>query len=149
MMIQGPLALRWDARQYGLIPRVDSGTLDAGRHNRPTLGRFRRWAQVGVCVADCPRWVFVKVHSHGAKEASADVLLGDEMHRFHEEVQRAFNDGTRYRLHYVTARELYNIAKAAEQGASGNPGLYRDYSIHTVRRGARRSEIRLEQAVSA
>ena len=32
-------------------------------------------------------------------------------------------------LHYVTTREAYNIAKAAEAGKSGNPNDYRDYII--------------------
>ena len=32
-----------------------------------------------------------------------------------------------YRLHYVTAREAFNIAKAAEAGHSGNPDDYRDF----------------------
>src|SRR5262249_32297077 len=32
-------------------------------------------------------------------------------------------------LHFVTAREAYNIVKAAEAGHSGNPNDYRDYLI--------------------
>ena len=34
-----------------------------------------------------------------------------------------------YVLHYVTAREMYNIIKAAEAGKKGNPATYRDYLI--------------------
>ena len=37
-----------------------------------------------------------------------------------------FNDGTNWALHYVTAREMYNIAIAAMRGKSGNPAAYRD-----------------------
>ena len=40
-----------------------------------------------------------------------------------------YNDGTAWKLHYVSAREMYNIAKAAEAGETGEPGLYRDYVI--------------------
>ena len=32
-----------------------------------------------------------------------------------------YNDGTNYVLHYVSAREVYNIVKAAEAGKSGDP----------------------------
>jgi len=46
-----------------------------------------------------------------------------------EYLQTAYNDGTRYRLHYVTAREMYNIAKAAEAGERGEPGDFRDFRI--------------------
>jgi len=34
-----------------------------------------------------------------------------------------------YVLHYVTAREMYNIAKAAEAGLAGDPGRYRDFEL--------------------
>ena len=44
-------------------------------------------------------------------------------------LEKAYNDGTRYILHYVTTRELYNIVKAAEAGESGNPDQYRDYIL--------------------
>jgi hypothetical protein len=32
-------------------------------------------------------------------------------------------------LHYVTAREAYNLVKAAEAGCTGDPEQYRDYLI--------------------
>jgi hypothetical protein len=56
-------------------------------------------------------------------------MLGAPMKAFHRDVLAEFNDGRRYRLHYVTAREMYNIAKAAESGKSGNAGGYRDFSV--------------------
>jgi hypothetical protein len=33
------------------------------------------------------------------------------------------------RLHYVTAREAYNIIKAAEAGHDGNPTEFRDFDV--------------------
>ncbi len=36
-------------------------------------------------------------------------------------------------LHFVTAREMVNIALAACDGKSGNPGDYRDYRLKRVR----------------
>ena len=38
-----------------------------------------------------------------------------------------YNDGRHWVLHYVTAREMYNIAMAAIDGKTGNPNEYRDY----------------------
>jgi hypothetical protein len=32
-------------------------------------------------------------------------------------------------LHYVTAREVYNIIKAAEAGKGGDPNAWRDYIL--------------------
>jgi hypothetical protein len=48
------------------------------------------------------------------------------MHRY---LESRYNDGKRYVLHYVTAREAYNIVKAAEAGEQGDPGRYRDYLL--------------------
>jgi hypothetical protein len=52
-------------------------------------------------------------------------------------MQRRYNDGRDWKLHYVSAREMYNIAKAAEAGLQGDPGQYRD---HVVPRPAYRSK---------
>ena len=47
----------------------------------------------------------------------------------HSYLECAYNDGKRHVLHYVTAREMYNIAKAAEAGMTGDPGAYRDFEL--------------------
>jgi hypothetical protein len=71
----------------------------------------------------------VKLHTHGAPERNARTLLGEEMVAFHDAIGRTFNDGRRYRLHYVTARELANIISAAEAGERGDAGRFRDYLL--------------------
>jgi hypothetical protein len=76
--------------------------------------------------------VFVKVHTHGAPEPNAGVLLGDQMRAFHRAIGETFNDGRRYLLHYVAAREMYNIVKAAEAGKTGDPSDYRDFAIRRI-----------------
>ncbi len=55
-------------------------------------------------------------------------LLGDGGRVLHESLQR-YNDGRNYRLHYVTAREMFNIARAAMDGKSGDPSAYYDYLV--------------------
>jgi hypothetical protein len=44
-------------------------------------------------------------------------------------LEQKYNDGKHYLLHYVTAREAYNIVRAAEDGHSGDPNQYRDYLV--------------------
>ncbi len=52
------------------------------------------------------------------------------MERIFDYPETAYNDGDNYILHYVTARELYNVIKAIEAGEDGsNPEDYRDYLI--------------------
>lgn len=67
-----------------------------------------------------------------------DTLLGDPVDDMHTYLESRYNDGQRYVLHYVTAREMYNIAKAAEAGHIGNPSLFRDF--HLAPPGARSTE---------
>ncbi len=87
------------------------------------------WVDAAIAVRGQPNWLFVKVHTHGAPERNAATLLGAEMRAFHQAIGQSYNDGERFRLHYVTARELANIIKAAESGARGNPRDFRDYAI--------------------
>lgn len=58
-----------------------------------------------------------------------DTLLGAPVDAMHDYLERTYNDGKRHVLHYVTARECYNIIKAAEAGEQGDPGQYRDYLL--------------------
>jgi hypothetical protein len=47
----------------------------------------------------------------------------------HETLNELCNDGTRYKLHYVTARQAYNLAKAAERGLGGDPRQWMDLVV--------------------
>ena len=87
------------------------------------------WIRQWICVQGREDWVFVKVHTHGTQESSMPMLLGEPMDRTFSYLERAYNDGSRYALHYVTAREMFNIIKAAEEGKSGDPNAYRDYRL--------------------
>lgn len=58
-----------------------------------------------------------------------ETLLGAPADAMFSHLERHYNDGQRYVLHYVNARELYNIVKAAEHGRTGNPADYRDYLL--------------------
>jgi hypothetical protein len=124
LIIQGPLTFDWTRRIAGVLPGLENSTIDSSLPHHPTIERFKSWLDVGVSVQGRPEWVFIKVHTHGAKEDNAEVLLGDVAARFHTDINRAFNDGQRYRLHYVTAFEMATLVKAAEQGVTGNPGEY-------------------------
>jgi hypothetical protein len=129
LLVQGPIALDWERRLYGVVPGLDVAAIDGSPGYAPALRRFRAWVDAGIGVRGRPEWVFVKVHTHGAPERNAATLLGPPMEAFHDAITREFNDGLRYRLHYVTAREMVNLVRAAEAGKHGNPGEYRDYVL--------------------
>jgi len=95
-----------------------------------TAQRVDMWVDAGIHVAQRPDWIFVKMWAHGA-ESEADIAgnigVGMDAAMFYMEAK--YNDGTNYILHYVTAREAYNIARAAAAGKTGDPVQYYDYEI--------------------
>lgn len=123
LAIQGPLALNTGRRKWGLIPRVENGDLTGA--NPATLQRLGVAIAEAIHVEGQPEWVFVKYHTHGGIESNFHMLLGDAMRRFHRDL--ASLDAIGCRLHYVSAREMANLVHAAEDGATGDPGAYRDH----------------------
>lgn len=123
LLVQGPLGL---ARR-GLGVRIEYSALTA--HDPATAARAKSWVAPGIHVEGRPEWVFVKLHTHGAPDKQGASLLGDGGRVLHEILGSQYNDGKKWILHYVTAREMFNIAIAAMEGKSGNPNAFRDYVI--------------------
>jgi len=127
MMIQGPLCLNWKRRKFP--PKIENGSISAD--NPPTADRVALWVRQHIHVRGRPDWVFIKVYTHGAQDKNCKAFFGrggllDELYSL---LEKTYNDGVRYRLHYVTAREMYNIIKAAEAGEEDNPDNYRNYVV--------------------
>jgi len=127
VMIQGPLALNWKNRKFGVLPRIENADIRAS--SPPTTDRIDLWVKTAIHVKNRPEWRFIKVHTHGTQEGDIDTLLGEPVDSMFQYLESRYNDGKNFILHYVSAREMYNIAKAAEAGETGDPGNYRDYEI--------------------
>lgn len=123
-MLQGPLGINWRAPGY---PRIENASLTTANWGRPD--RVAEWLDANIHVRGRPEWLFVKLHTHGAMEHDFDALFGEKAFAMHQTLHDAYNDGRNYKLHYVTAREAYNIAKAAEHGLDGDPSAYRDFRL--------------------
>lgn len=131
MIIQGPLAVNWRNRKYGILPRIENGEIQGSNH--VTLSRIKSWVSQHIHVKGRPEWIIVKVSCHGAENKSREVLLGKPADQMYSSLEREYRDRSGYCLHYVTARELYNIIKAAEADEKGPPEAYRDYVIPPYR----------------
>jgi hypothetical protein len=130
LLIEGPLAL---ARRPGSFKvRIEGAALDAS--DPPSPARLDTWVNQRVVVEGRPEWVFVKVHTHGAPEKNADVILGARGEELHEALATRYNDGAKWMLHYVSAREMYNVARAAMDGKSGSPAQWFDYEVPRAER---------------
>jgi hypothetical protein len=53
-----------------------------------------------------------------------------------ETLEWADRDG-RFKIHFATAREAFNIALAAVDGHGGDPGRYRNYRLRPIRQAAK------------
>ncbi|MEJ7732067.1 MAG: hypothetical protein WKG00_23010 [Polyangiaceae bacterium] len=125
LIVQGPLSLA--TRRARMPVRIENADIRAGAPG--TAHRLRSWVAQDVHVAGRPEWVFVKVHTHGAPERQAAELLGPEAYGLHQALADHYNDGRDWVLHYLTAREMFNVAMAAMDGKTGNPGAYRDHVL--------------------
>jgi hypothetical protein len=129
MLIQGPLRL--SRRPGGLVPAIENGCIQGSQP--PTPGRLDQWMRAGVHVRSRPDWLFVKLHTHGAIDANRRVLLGEPMAELHRELSRRSAQNPRFRFHYVSAREMYNLAKAAESGWTGSVAAALDFIVSPPR----------------
>jgi hypothetical protein len=127
LLIQGPLLLDWRRRKFGLLPRLENACLQASQP--PTLERLRLWLRARVQVPSRPDWFFVKLYAHGANEAHHEVLLGEPMIRFHAGLAALARDNPHFHYHYVTAREMVNLVKAAEAGWQGSVAHALDFEF--------------------
>jgi hypothetical protein len=130
LILQGPLAFGW--KPNGTIPRpyIENGAISD--RTLPTLDRLERWESAGISVKGREDWVFIKLHCHGMDPDDRESMLGKPMREFLETVTRVSKESGEFALHFVTAREMSNIALAACDGRQGNPGDYRDYKLKLI-----------------
>lgn len=134
ILVQGPLALNWSRHLWGVFPTLDTAGLEAARPAAPQeiaawAKRIDLWVRQHIHVRGRPEWVFVKAHLHGSVPALTDTVLRYCRFVLHPYLNLRYDDWQQWHLHYVTAREMYNMVRAAEDGHSGNPGQYRNYEI--------------------
>ncbi|WP_445428843.1 hypothetical protein [Alishewanella sp. HL-SH05] len=127
MILQGPIGLNFEWRTPRGMPHIENS--DVRKTAPPLKSRIDQWVNSNIHVKGRPEWVFIKVHTHGTQEVDMETLLGEPRDFLHSYLETKYNDGQEYVLHYVSAREMYNIAKAAEAGKTGNPNSYRDFIL--------------------
>jgi parallel beta-helix repeat protein len=127
MLIQGPLLLDWGRRKWGVAPRIENGCIQ--RNQTPNLHRLDLWLRARVQVPTRPDWFFVKLHCHGANESGQSAVLDEPMVRFHQDLAERAAENPNFHFHYVTAREMYNLVRAAESGWTGSVADARDFEL--------------------
>lgn len=131
LIFTGPLVFNWTRRINGLpFPRLDDGALTA---NQPLdAARFERWRSANVTVAGRTAWIFVKLYCHGFFDYDQSACIGDDAARFFCSIVNEGERTGKYRVHFTSAREAFNIAAAAIDGRSGDPNDFRDYRLRSI-----------------
>jgi hypothetical protein len=127
LIIQGPLMLNFARKKRGWpSPGIENGEITGA--NPATTRRLELWQDAAIGVRGRPEWLFIKLHCHGMDPRDEQAMLGPQAQQFLSELL-APELRDKYRVHFVTAREMVNIALAACDGKNGNPGDYRDYRL--------------------
>ncbi|HET9832112.1 MAG TPA: hypothetical protein VFP91_10395, partial [Vicinamibacterales bacterium] len=112
MIFQGPLIFSPSTNLRHLFIDLDDGDIHGAEH--ASAARVDRWIRANVHVPARPDWVFIKLFAHGiSTPEDAEACLGEDFSDALSYLERSYNDGTRYVLHYINAREGYNLARAA------------------------------------
>ncbi len=125
MIIQGPLHPLFIRNNIFSLRIMGDGIYG---DPRTTSQRIDKWVDTSIHVAGKRNFIFVKTHTHGATDA--EHVLGSEIEYILEYLENKYSDNRQFRLHYVTAREMYNIIKAIEFEAHiADPFDYINYRV--------------------
>jgi len=120
MIFQGPMGFsRWFPSLY-----LEYGAFEIDP--LPTPSRLPGLIRHSTYVEGKPEWRFLKVYTHG--QQSSEAWFGGAMDETLTALEKGV-EGFNYKLHYLTAREAYNLVKAAEAGLTGDPRQYYDWLI--------------------
>ncbi|HTD43144.1 MAG TPA: hypothetical protein VK687_03145 [Bryobacteraceae bacterium] len=127
-IFEGPLVVAPSSNWKRLFWEVEDADIHPAIPTTPA--RADLWVKADIHVAGRPEWIFVKVFGHSASsDADMNETLGPNFENTLHYMETHYNDGTRYVLHYVTAREAYNVARAAAAGKQGDPRQYFDWLV--------------------
>jgi hypothetical protein len=130
IIFTGPLILDWGWRKFGILPRLDNSAVTAGYPG--TLARLDRWRNARIGVLGRPDWVFIKLYCHGFFDADQPSVIGSTMREFLEESLELAERTGRFKLHFATAREAFNMFSAAVAQHADGPGLYRNFRLRQI-----------------
>ena len=143
-LIQGPWALDFDRNSRNGLGRIEDGAITAA--NPGSMHRLKLWKRAAITVQGRPDWLFIKLDTHGMYPDDTETVLGKATQDFVRDLIAGGQEG-RDIPHFVSAREMANIALAACDGREGNPGDYRDYRFRLAKDKSRRSS-EVEQKVA-
>lgn len=132
LIIEGPLMVDFGKRGKGSLPvKIENAAVTDA--NPASLHRLRLWMQAAIAVGGRPDWLFIKLHCHGMDPRDQSSMVGEAAKSFMRDLRGWRREHPENHVHFVTGREMVNIALAAADGHDGNPSDYRDYLLRPER----------------
>ena len=130
ILITGPLLFDWSSRKFGVIPRLENSSITS---NYPlTANRLNLLSSARISVGGRPDWVFIKMYCHGFFDNDQPAVIGETMREELDNILELSERTRKFKMHFATAREAFNMIAAATEGYSGEPGLYRDHKLKQI-----------------
>lgn len=126
LIFTGPLVFDWSRGK----PRLEDGSLAASSGS--SASRVGRWMSANITVAGRSDWVFVKLYCHGFFDHDQSSCIGDEARAMFGEIVEDGEKTGKYSTHFVSAREMFNLASAAIDGYAGQPNDFRNYRLRAI-----------------
>lgn len=131
VIFTGPLVFNWTRKIKGIpVPRIEDGALVASQPM--DLARLNRWINADIRIRPNSSWVFIKLYCHGFFDHDQSACIGEGAKRFFSEIIENGLRNNSYTVHFVSAREAFNLVSAAVDGKDGEPNEYRDYKLKTI-----------------
>ncbi len=127
LLVQGALVPYISRTPNGARPAMDDSDIAWSRRYEPA--RADRWIAAAIHVEGCGSRIFVKLHCHGAADKNSECMLGSDLETLFSDLEARYNDGVRWRLHYTTAREMFNVIRATELAPTLPVDDARDYLL--------------------
>lgn len=110
LLVQGPLSINWKRKRWGILPGFENGELSF--LNRFSPERVKLWIKSAIGIEGISNHVFIKLFTTGGIDHNIRYFLGEEGLSFlWSYLEKEYNDGIRYKLHYVSAWEMYKIIR--------------------------------------
>lgn len=105
LLVQGPLALNWRRRKFGILPKIENGEISSDAP--PSPDRVLLWLEVAPRVIGAEQHVFIKLHTHGAQDNTMSMLLHGGFESLWRCLETQIRDCPGLALRYVTAWEMF------------------------------------------
>jgi hypothetical protein len=109
LLVQGPLALNWERRKAGIMPRIENSEISSDCP--PSPERVPLWLKYAPRIKGAEQHIFIKLHTHGAEDQTMNMLLNGGFEMLWKNLKSEVCTQNGHKLRYVTAWEMFTTIR--------------------------------------